>query len=124
MTNPAPGFKEKPNHKVEITSFNGTLGIHAQGIKIATTENALTLKETSLPEVFYIPLRDVNQQILLESKTTSYCPFKGKASYWSIQTGDTNITDAAWEYKNPYDECLPLKGHVAFYPSKVDIVRS
>lgn len=123
MAHPAPGFKKNPDHKVEISPLNGNLEIRAKGIKVATTAKALSVKESGLPEVFYIPLHDVDQQMLLESKTTSYCPFKGQASYCSIQANGKNITDAAWEYKDPFDECLALKEHVAFYSSKVEMTR-
>ncbi|WP_444901174.1 DUF427 domain-containing protein [Microbulbifer sp. SSSA007] len=122
MTNPAPGFKENPYHKVEISPLNRKVQIYSQGVTIASTDKALSVKESGLPEVFYIPFDDVKQKMLIESKTTSYCPFKGQASYWSIQVDSNNISDAAWQYKDPYDECRFLKGHIAFYSSKVDII--
>jgi uncharacterized protein (DUF427 family) len=55
---------------------------------------------------------------LTKTKLSTYCPFKGHASYFSFVGGAEN---AVWSYEQPYDEVLPIAEHLAFYPDKVDI---
>ena len=48
-----------------------------------------------------------------------YCPFKGQASYYSLENGPEN---AAWSYEQPYDEMKAIEGRLAFYPDRVDSI--
>ena len=64
-------------------------------------------------------LRDVNDELLQATQTSTYCPFKGHASYWSTTTANDGVEDAVWGYLAPYSECLGLQDHVAFYTDKV-----
>jgi uncharacterized protein (DUF427 family) len=60
--------------------------------------------------------------VLSSSDTTTYCPFKGDASYYTVTTsaGDV-VEDAIWTYEPPYPAVADIVGHVAFYPDKADI---
>lgn len=63
----------------------------------------------------YFPLESVDQAVLRPSDTHSVCPWKGTASYYSIEVdGDTN-TDAAWYYPDPKEAAAEIKGRVAFW---------
>lgn len=63
----------------------------------------------------YFPRDAVNHDYLKESETTSHCPWKGNASYYSLEVdGDTN-TDAAWYYASPSERAAEIKDHIAFW---------
>jgi uncharacterized protein (DUF427 family) len=120
-SNPAPGFRQHPEHAIHLEQFAKTVSIISDGTAIARTEQALLLTETNHPPVFYLPMEDVKKDRLVRSSHVTRCPFKGKATYWNVVTGDHEIDNAAWTYETPYDEMLELAGMIAFYPSKVTI---
>jgi uncharacterized protein (DUF427 family) len=91
---------------------------------IADSSAALVLREAKLPAVYYVPLADVDAGALRRSDHSTHCPFKGDASYYDVDTGEAVIRDAVWEYQQPYEAVGAIAGHVAFYPSKVQISTS
>ncbi|BDB39916.1 DUF427 domain-containing protein [Mycobacterium kiyosense] len=118
-----PEIKEpSAGHPITIEPTAARVQVRVNGELIADTTAALGLQEATLPLVQYIPLADVAQDRLRRSDTTSYCPFKGEASYYSVTTaaGDT-VPDAIWTYEQPYPRVAAIAGHVAFYPNKADI---
>lgn len=121
MANPAPGWQKYPDHKVDIAPFAGQVEISHRGHPVAASKRALCLQESRYEPAYYLPLEDVDQSLLVASQNQTYCPFKGHASYWHLRADAELLEDALWGYADPYDECLPLKGHVAFYPDKVNI---
>jgi uncharacterized protein (DUF427 family) len=90
------------------------------GKVIADTSDALTLREASYPAVQYIPRRDVDMAALARSEHTTYCPYKGDASYYSIPAGGDRSRNAVWTYETPFEAMAQIKDHVAFYPDRVD----
>jgi uncharacterized protein (DUF427 family) len=91
---------------------------------IAESDEALVLREASYPPVHYIPPADVDWSLLQDSDTASYCPYKGEAGYASLATGSERIDDVLWKYDDPYPAVADIRGHVAFYPSKVEVTIS
>lgn len=90
------------------------------GRTVAASDRALRLLETSHPPVYYIPLDDVEAEVLQSSARTSYCEFKGRARYHTLRVGDRVSHDAAWSYPDPSPGFEALKDHLAFYASRVD----
>ena len=88
---------------------------------VADTTAALTLREAGYPPVHYIPIDDVDQTLLRPSATSTYCPYKGDASYYSIDGPGGQIEDAIWTYEHPYPAVETIAGHLAFYPEGVQI---
>ena len=119
MSNSAPGFEAHPNHEVKIEPRSAHVRALVGEAVIADTKAALAVTESRHRPVWYLPLADVDQTLLTRTDTTTYCPFKGHASYWSIGTPDVSLQDAVWGYETPFDECQPLAGYVAFYTDKV-----
>jgi uncharacterized protein (DUF427 family) len=109
-------------HPITIEPTPGRVQVRINGEVVADTTAALVLQEATLPAVQYIPLTDVVQDRLTRTDTTTYCPFKGDASYYSVTTssGDT-VEDAIWFYDEPYPAVAAIAGHVAFYPNKAEI---
>jgi uncharacterized protein (DUF427 family) len=115
-----PVRKPGPDHPITITPNHNRVVVTAAGKVIADTRNALALEEATYPVVQYVPLEDVDSSVLERSATTSYCPYKGDASYYSITVDDDKAVDAVWEYRKPYEAVGQIKGYVAFYPDRVD----
>jgi len=63
----------------------------------------------------YFPADSVRQDLLVTSDTTTVCPWKGTASYYSLSVGGKENPDAAWYYPTPKDAAAEIKGHVAFW---------
>ena len=118
-----PEIKE-PNagHPITIEQTQGRVQVRVNGELVADTTAALGLQEATLPLVQYIPMGDVVQERLTRTDTTSYCPFKGEASYYSVTTSTGDIVkDAIWTYEQPYPAVAAIAGRVAFYPNKAEI---
>jgi uncharacterized protein (DUF427 family) len=112
-----------PDHPISIEANPSRVVVTVGGKVIADTSAALTLREASYPAVQYIPRRDVDMAVLARSKHTSYCPYKGVASYYSIPAGGDRSVDAVWTYETPFAAMAQIKDYVAFYPDRVDAIR-
>ncbi|MEO8718890.1 MAG: DUF427 domain-containing protein [Burkholderiales bacterium] len=117
--NPAPGFKTAPRSRIVTRPAGVRVRVTVGGEVIADTRAAIEMKEGDYPAVLYIPRQDVKMERLARTSHTTYCPFKGHASYYSILNGAEN---SVWSYEQPYDEMLEIKDLLAFYPNKVDSI--
>ncbi|MGR3363983.1 MAG: DUF427 domain-containing protein [Maritimibacter harenae] len=106
---------------IKIRKAPGKWVVRAGGAVLGETSNALELSEGDMTPVIYFPKADLAMSFLDGSDTTSYCPWKGDATYYSIQTKSTVIEDAGWSYDNPIDEVSRIKDHIAFYTDKVTV---
>jgi uncharacterized protein (DUF427 family) len=106
-----------PDHPITVTSSDAHIVVRAGGKVIADTRRALALQEASYPLVYYIPREDADMDALERTDHASYCPYKGEASYYSVQGGSAN---AVWSYEAPYDAVAEIRDHLAFYPDRVD----
>ncbi|MEA3178893.1 MAG: hypothetical protein QOI59_2416 [Gammaproteobacteria bacterium] len=111
-----------PDHPITVTPNRQRVLVRVGGALIADTRDALILQEASYPPVQYIPRKDVDMKLLQRTDHSSYCPFKGDASYYSIPGGGEKSVNAVWSYENPYPAVGQIKDYVAFYPSRVDAI--
>lgn len=118
MANPSPGFARNPDRLMNVTPHPGEVVVAAGGREIARSSHVLALREATYPVVFYVPFADIDFSALEKSASSTHCPYKGDASYWSVKDGPM---DAMWAYETPYDEMLAIKDHGAFYPDRVSI---
>jgi uncharacterized protein (DUF427 family) len=109
-----------PDHPISIDANPSHVVVTVGGMVIADTRNALTLREAAYPPVQYIPRRDVDMAALKRSEHTTYCPYKGDASYYSIPTGGDRSLNAVWTYETPFEAMAQIKDYIAFYPDRVD----
>ena len=109
-----------PDHPISIEANSARVVVTVGGQVIADTRAALTLREASYPPVQYFPREDVNMAALTRSEHTTYCPYKGDASYFSIPAGGDGSFNAAWSYEAPFEAMAQIKAYVAFYPDRVD----
>src|SRR6202522_400461 len=105
-----------PDHPITIEANPSRVMVTVGGRIIADTRAALTLREASYSAVQYIPRRDVDMTALVRSGHTTYCPYKGDASYYSIPAGGDRSIDAVWTYETPFEAMKQIKEYVAFYP--------
>lgn len=106
---------------IKIRKPGGTWVIRAGGAVLGESKNVLELAEGDSSEVIYFPRTDIAMALLEPSETTSHCPHKGDASYFSIQTKSVLLQDAGWSYENPLADVSAIKDHLAFYPDKVTV---
>ena len=109
-----------PDHPISIQRNAARVVILVAGRVVADTDNALTLREADYPAVQYIPREDVDFSQLERTDHATYCPYKGECSYYSVPAGGEKSVNAVWTYEDPYPAVAQIKGHVAFYPDRVD----
>jgi uncharacterized protein (DUF427 family) len=115
MAEPAPGFQKHPNYQVDITPTADHVRILVGGQCVADSRRPLKVTETKHHPVWYLPLADVDADCIEATDHSTFCPFKGHASYWTVSIGDQLLRNSLWAYQDPYLECEPLKDHVGFY---------
>jgi uncharacterized protein (DUF427 family) len=119
MANPAPGWANKPEHRVDLHPESRRVRVSYGGTVVADTTNALRVEETGHGPVMYIPAKDMRLDLMKKTEHNTYCPFKGTASYWTLSVGDGSSENAIWGYETPYDEVTKLAGYYAFYGNRV-----
>lgn len=100
-------------HRGEVTAFNN-------GNIIAKSNAALILRETRLPDLTYFPKDAIDPAILVPSERRTFCPFKGTASYWHVETPAGRIENGAWAYENPLKESAEIGNYIAFMKTVAD----
>lgn len=109
-------------HPITIEANPQRVMVTIGGRVVADTRDALTLREASYPPVQYIPRKDIDMALLERTDHATYCPYKGDCAYYSVPAGGERSVNAAWTYEDPYDSVAEIKGHVAFYPNRVDSI--
>ena len=109
-----------PEHPISIDRNPAGIVVSVAGRVIADTRNALTLREADYPPVQYIPREAVDLSQLKRTDHATYCPYKGDCNYYSIAASGKKSVNAVWTYENPYPAVAQIKGHIAFYPDRVD----
>ena len=109
-----------PDHPITILANSKRVRVEFNGRVVADTRHALTLEETSLRPVHYIPRADVDMATLVRSPHKTHCPYKGDAAYYSLSVDGRATQNAAWTYEAPYPAMAQIKEHFAFYPDRVD----
>ena len=108
------------DHPISIQRNPARVVVFVAGRVVADARSALTLREVAYPPVQYIPGEDVDFSQLERTNYTTYCPYKGDCHYYSIPTGGKKSVNAVWSYEDPFPAVVQVRGHVAFYPERVD----
>ena len=110
-----------PGHTIIIVPTVFHVEVRLGGRLLATTDRAMKLDETGLPARYYLPPDDVQIQLLRPTTFHPTCPFKGEASYWSLDV-DGEIHDGiAWSYETPTVQAANVKGMLSFYPDRTEV---
>jgi uncharacterized protein (DUF427 family) len=111
-----------PDHPITIEPNPRRVRITWNGQVIADTRRAVTLREAAYAPVQYVPRADVKMALLKRSDHRTHCPYKGDASYYSVELAGGRSENAAWSYEEPYEAMASIKGHLAFYPNRVSAI--
>lgn len=106
---------------IRIRPAQGTWVVRAGGAVIGESAQALELTEGDYPAVIYFPREDIAMAFLDRSDTTSTCPYKGAASYFSISAEGGTLIDAAWTYETPKAGVEEIAGYLAFDLNKIAV---
>jgi uncharacterized protein (DUF427 family) len=109
-------------HRIVVEPVDGTVRVTVDGISVAESGAALVLREGSLPPRYYLPRADVRTDFLVRTDSTTTCPFKGAASYWTLVLGDRRHDDIVWSYEAPIPEMAEIAGLLCFYNERTEIV--
>lgn len=110
-----------PYTRVDVLRSSRHVQVVVDGVKVAETTHPTMLFETGLPPRYYLPLADVRMDLLRPSETRTYCPYKGEATYWSLEVDGTVHEDLVWTYRSPLAESQKIAGLASFYNEKVDL---
>jgi len=111
-----------PDHPITIEANQLRVVVSLAGQVIADTRDALILREARYPAVLYVPRKDAQMSLLQRSQHSTYCPYKGDCSYFSIPTGGEKSVNAVWSYESPHAAVVRIKDHVAFYRDRIDAI--
>jgi uncharacterized protein (DUF427 family) len=110
-----------PHTRIDILASSRHVRVEIDGVTVADSRSPRILFETGLPPRYYLPLTDVRTDLLRASDSQSHCPYKGTASYWSVETGTGRHEDVVWMYRTPLPESQKIAGLAAFYDERVDV---
>ncbi|AXF23913.1 hypothetical protein CUJ89_26455 [Burkholderia pyrrocinia] len=111
-----------PDHPITVEPHPWRVVVTVAGKVVADTHRALALREASYPAVLYLPREDADLSLLQRTDHSTYCPYKGDCAYYSIPAGGERATNAVWTYEHPYPAVEAIRGHLAFYPDRVDSI--
>jgi uncharacterized protein (DUF427 family) len=117
---PIHGHPRDPFHRVDLRRSSRHVRIGLGGVLLAETTRPLLVFETRLPQRCYVPRADVRVELSRSAKT-SYCAYKGPASYYSAAHADRAATNVVWAYETPLPDAAELAGYVAFFDERVDV---
>lgn len=121
VANPAPGYAKHPGHKITLTPVERRMKVWLGCVAIADSGQVLVMREGDYAPVYYFPRDDVDMKLLTATDRATHCPFKGDASYWTIEAGGCVEENVAWSYESPYNEMTRIEGYVAFYDNRVKL---
>lgn len=115
-------YPPNPYHRVDCRPTDRALRVTLGDEVLVDTSDTMIVFETALEPRLYVAPSLVRTDLLQRSPTTSYCNYKGYATYWSAVNGDDVVADVAWSYEEPLPETLPIKGYFSFDPERVEVV--
>jgi uncharacterized protein (DUF427 family) len=110
-----------PYKRVDVLGSSRHVRVALDGVTLAASTQPRILFETSLPPRYYLPLSDVRFDLLRPSDTQTHCPYKGTATYWSVEVNGKVHEDLVWIYRSPLPESQKIGGMACFYSEKVDL---
>ena len=115
-------YPPNPYHRVDCRPTNRALRVTIAGATLVDTADTVIVFETALDPRLYVDPSAVRTEMLRRTETSSYCNYKGYATYWAAVVDDTVVDDVAWSYDDPLPECLPIKGYLSFDAARADVL--
>lgn len=110
-----------PHKRVDVLASSRHVQVRLRGVLLADSAAPHLLFETGLPTRYYLPPGDVQFELLEPTLTTTRCPYKGIASYWSARVGDRVVADVVWSYPDPVPQQPALRDLMCFFNERVDL---
>jgi uncharacterized protein (DUF427 family) len=110
-----------PYTRVDILQSSRHVRVEVDGLTVADSRQPRILFETGLPPRYYLPKTDVRMDLLIPTEHHTACPYKGTASYYSLEVDGTTHDNAVWWYRHPTLESAKIAGYVCFYNERVDL---
>ncbi len=111
---------DAPPHRIAFQPDPRRLRAVVGDTVVLDTVRAHLLHETAILPRIYAPLQDYRSDVLTPTDTSTHCPFKGDANYWTVRADGKEIADGLWGYAEPTDAAPFLLGFAALYEEKVD----
>jgi len=115
-------YPPNPYHRVDCRPTNRALRVTIAGATLVDTADTVIVFETALDPRLYVNPSAVRTEMLRRTETSSYCNYKGYATYWAAVVGGTVVDDVAWSYDDPLPESLPIKGYLSFDAARADVL--
>lgn len=112
-----------PYTRVDAIPSTRHIQIIIDGIIVADSKQPVIVYETGLTPRYYLPKEDIRFDLLTPTETSTRCPYKGNASYWSITVNGKIYKDVVWAYKKPLSEVHEIAGLLSFYHELVDTIQ-
>jgi uncharacterized protein (DUF427 family) len=106
----------RDDQRITLRPADGRVQVSIDGVVLAESDRATLLLERGCPPRWYLPRRDVRLDLLRRTSTTTICPFKGRATYWSYEPA--GAADVAWSYEHPVRGMTAIQGLVCFYADR------
>ena len=110
-----------PGHTITITPSDLHVEVRVDGEKVAESDRPVLLDETGLPTRYYLPRDDVRMDLLRPTTFSTTCPFKGQASYWTLEIDGSVHDGIVWSYEEPIASADGIAGLLCFYNDRADI---
>ena len=117
---PQSGYAKNPGYKLRFEPSPRRVRCGFNGEIIADSTSMRLLYEPGHLPVYYFPRQDVRLDLLNRTEHSTHCPWKGEASYWTIDVGGKALENSAWTYEDPYPEIAGIKDFVSFYWKRMD----
>jgi uncharacterized protein (DUF427 family) len=114
-------YPPNPYHRVDCRPTKRRLRVAVSGATLVDTDDTVIVFETALEPRLYVDPAHVRTDVLRPSATSTYCNYKGTATYWTAAIGDTVAEDVAWSYPDPPPESLPIKGFLSFDATRAEV---
>lgn len=111
-----------PHHRVDTRRSSRHVVVRVADVTVADSHSPVLLFETGLPVRYYLPRTHIRMELLRPSDRVSWCPYKGRATYWSVVTGDRTKRDVVWAYDHPLEDCSAIAGLLAFWNERVTLI--
>jgi uncharacterized protein (DUF427 family) len=115
-------YPPNPYHRVDCRPTHRRLRVAVDGATLVDTADTVIVFETALDPRLYVDPSAVHTDLLRRTDTSTYCNYKGYATYWAAVVGDSVVDDVAWSYDDPPPECLPIKGYLSFDAARAEVV--
>jgi uncharacterized protein (DUF427 family) len=114
-------YPPNPYHRVDCRPTRRRLRVAVDATVLVDTDDTVIVFETALEPRLYVEPSLVRTNLLRRTETSSYCNYKGVATYWAAVIGDTVVEDVAFSYDDPPPETLPIKGYLSFDATRADV---